>query len=385
MRKTIMKKSPEASVFLNRITDWMLFVLPIYRAAVPMIMLNVLVFHAQAICIPFIDLTLSTSVVYFLIFATHTFAAWSSLGMEDSHGCLYEVSRSLLASEIILYLYSLKSYPTLSLTMLVLLASGLGILLTFGRRYLMYCYDLNRIPYSLFRDVFYSLRKKLTPRTLVHSALHRYLVIGTAILFALPSAAAFSELCTEETPSFNNIPVAVSAVAEKPLLQYNHTIQLLEDDQWCLLSAQEKTHVLQVVADIETSYMQISPVVVRNCPLANNIVGSYDSMKREAQIDLDKHEGYSSLEYINTILHECRHAYQHDCVASLNWSDPSIQTGIYYAQARQWRYEHRNYISSSENPRAYFSQAIEKDARNYAEDGMYLYKQFLYEDRSATP
>lgn len=82
-------------------------------------------------------------------------------------------------------------------------------------------------------------------------------------------------------------------------------------------------------------------------------------------------------EYLNTLLHECRHAYQHDCVDSLDWNDPAVQTGIYYAQARKWRFEHANYISLSEGQDAYFSQTIESDARRYADEGVYVYQQYI--------
>ena len=93
---------------------------------------------------------------------------------------------------------------------------------------------------------------------------------------------------------------------------------------------------------------------------------------------MDKHIGYESLEYVNTILHECRHAYQHDCVDSLDWSDTEVQTGIYFSEVRNWRYEHANYVSASEDRDVYYNQWIEKDARHYAEEGVYVYQQYIY-------
>ena len=135
---------------------------------------------------------------------------------------------------------------------------------------------------------------------------------------------------------------------------------------------------MQVIADIETNYMGINPVVVVNCHLENQTIGAYDHSERQVHIDLEKHNGYDSLEYVNTILHECRHAYQHDCVDSLDWDNSQVQSGIYFAQARTWRYEQNNYVSANENRDAYLNQMTEKDARYYADEGSQIYQQYIY-------
>lgn len=143
------------------------------------------------------------------------------------------------------------------------------------------------------------------------------------------------------------------------------------------MSDQEKINALQIIADIETHYLGIEPFVVVNAHLGYRTAGTYDPAERTARIDFEKHEGDSPIEYVNTILHECRHAYQHDCIDSLDWSNPDIQNGIYYAPVRAWRYEHANYISLVEDHEAYYSQSIEVDARQYAQDGIYVYQQYI--------
>ena len=92
---------------------------------------------------------------------------------------------------------------------------------------------------------------------------------------------------------------------------------------------------------------------------------------------MSKHSDDESIEAIITILHECRHAFQHDCVDSLDWEDQATQTGIYYAQARQWRYEQAHYISISESMDGYYDQEVEKDAKQYADEGIGTYWQYI--------
>lgn len=40
-------------------------------------------------------------------------------------------------------------------------------------------------------------------------------------------------------------------------------------------------------------------------------------------------------------------------------------------------YEHANYVSASEDRDVYYNQWIEKDARHYAEEGVYVYQQYI--------
>lgn len=61
-----------------------------------------------------------------------------------------------------------------------------------------------------------------------------------------------------------------------------------------------------------------------------------------------------------TVFHELRHAYQHNAGKS-----PAMYN-IDRATARIWRTNFRNYISPSKNPKRYFTQPVEQDARDFA-------------------
>jgi hypothetical protein len=65
-------------------------------------------------------------------------------------------------------------------------------------------------------------------------------------------------------------------------------------------------------------------------------------------------------EIIDTIVHEMRHAYQYNAA-----SKPSYY-GLSSSTAKSWRYNMGHYISFKENPKAYYNQPIELDARNFA-------------------
>lgn len=357
---------------------WMESFLSILRFVVPLVMLNLLVTQAHKAFIPVLNIEISAVLMRCVIIGTHATSAIYGLNEENGRGWLYELCCCFLATEIVLFIYFIQYQFEVASTMLATLVCGAVVLLTYGKKQLKLLYANGYIPQSLMDDIISSSKSNKSPNSVLSVALRRYMTIATATLFAIPSMATIFIMGTDGVMQHGNFHAIIEAGNENQMLLNMETIQLLDEDKWNRLTVQDRVNVLQVIADIEANHMNIAPVMVVNYHLSECTIGSYDHAKRQVQIDMEKHEGYEPLEYVNTILHECRHAYQHDCVDSLDWNSYEVQNGIYYAQARQWRYEHENYIGLSVDRDAYYDQAIEKDARYYAEEGIMVYQQYIY-------
>lgn len=360
------------------LSEWSVALLPLLRVLIPVIMLNIMVPSVHAVYISELGIEISSVAMHCIVIGVHTIAAWVGMQSEESRGWPYEIASCFLATEIVLFIFFMQYQFATALFLVVIFSAGLVWLSTYGRRQLMYNYRRGYIPQTLMDDIIASSKERRRPYTLFSVAIRRFMMIAPAVLLIAPSVVMIYNHGLDGTMHTGKNHMIIADSQENQLIANLSTLQLLEDSSWELLSDQEKVDVLQVIADIETHYMEIAPVTVVNCHLENRTIGAYDHSQRQAQIDLDKHIGYESLEYVNTILHECRHAYQHDCVDSLDWNDTKVQTGIYFSEVRNWRYEHANYVSASEDRDVYYNQWIEKDARHYAEEGVYVYQQYIY-------
>lgn len=363
---------------IETLLEWIDKLLPLLRILIPIVMLNIMIPRVHAVYISELGIEISSVTMRCIVICVHTIAVWVGMRTEESRGCLYEIASCFLATEIVLFIYFIQHQFTIAFFLVVTFFAGLVWMSTYGRRQLMYSYRQGHIPQTLMDDIIIRSKEKRRPYTVFAIALRRFLVIASAVLLIIPSIMMIYNHGTDGTKHTGKEHAIISDSQKNQMIVNLSTLQLLEDSRWELLSDQEKVDVLQVISDIETHYMRIAPVSVVDCHLEKRTIGAYDHLQRQVQIDLDKHTGYESLEYINTVLHECRHAYQHDCIESLDWNSTEVQTGIYFSEARNWQYEHANYVSASEDGDVYYNQWIEKDARYYAEDGVSVYQQYIY-------
>ena len=98
------------------------------------------------------------------------------------------------------------------------------------------------------------------------------------------------------------------------------------------------------------------------------MLGTYDSKNQviyvnSSQFASDTRYGKDSEAIVTACLHEGRHAYQHQVADGIVLHDNQ-------AEADAWKenLSEGNYISFRENPRAYYNQPVEVDARRFAEE-----------------
>jgi len=149
----------------------------------------------------------------------------------------------------------------------------------------------------------------------------------------------------------------------------------LEEEAWGALDITEKIDILQILLNIETTYLVIEPMAITCEKINSEIAGEYSYIHKKMYIDVDCFDDPDLC--IETICHEARHAYQHHVVNSLDWSDKEVQTGYFYRDARKWRDNFKNYISATVDEEGYYSQSIERDAREYATKALNDYKYYV--------
>lgn len=155
---------------------------------------------------------------------------------------------------------------------------------------------------------------------------------------------------------------------------YNDALQSLSAEEWSKLSVQEKLDTLQAVENEVAVREGRSPCKVQGQYIQSDsrgtTLGYYSRADRTItinteQLDSNSKYGNDYKVHLDTVLHEGRHAYQHQAVRGeikhenteelAAWTD-NMQPG--------------HYVTFEKNPRGYFAQPIEQDARSYAKSAM---------------
>ena len=147
---------------------------------------------------------------------------------------------------------------------------------------------------------------------------------------------------------------------------------MLTGSQWTELSEARKLEVLQTIENhsaFEAGRLSC-PVVGKFLYTGTDgvVLGTYDPKNQviyvnSSQFASDTRYGKDSEAIVTACLHEGRHAYQHQVADGIVLHDNQ-------AEADAWKenLSEGNYISFRENPRAYYNQPVEVDARRFAEE-----------------
>ncbi len=154
--------------------------------------------------------------------------------------------------------------------------------------------------------------------------------------------------------------------------------------KWNELNVAEKERVIRSIALIEKEELGISndvEITVSTEKMSDYTCGYYIDSSKEIFINYKYlNEGELS-DVLQTILHEMHHAFVHYTVENIDYESELVQDNYYYKQAREWKENTVNYISSDSNYDGYRNQPIEADARAYAEERVVFYLKYV-EDNS---
>lgn len=145
---------------------------------------------------------------------------------------------------------------------------------------------------------------------------------------------------------------------------------LLIGNEWTSLSDDKKIEVLQTIENhmaYESNRVSV-PVEGRFLHTGSDgiVLGSYDPRSGRiyinvSQFDSESMYGKDSSTIVTTCLHEGRHAYQHQVVNGIVQHDDPNEAATWSENLKDG-----NYISFEENPRGYYEQPVEVDAREFA-------------------
>lgn len=150
--------------------------------------------------------------------------------------------------------------------------------------------------------------------------------------------------------------------------------------KWEELNVAEKERVIRSIALIEKEELGISngvEITVSTEKMSEYTCGYYVDSSKEIFINY-KYLNEGKLENVlQTILHEMHHAFVHYTVENIDYESELVQDNYYYKQAREWKENTENYISSNINYDEYRNQPIEADARAYAEERVEYYLEYI--------
>ncbi len=146
------------------------------------------------------------------------------------------------------------------------------------------------------------------------------------------------------------------------------TVKLLKEENWGNLTIDEKLDVIAVVKNIEMSSLGIAhEIYIKSESLGGSVLGCYSPSERSIAVDTDHLRSSTTLEVVETICHECFHAYQHQQVEVYNSVSEEYRAMPMFSSAQKYAYEFENYIDGGEDFDAYYSQLSEENAREYSQ------------------
>ncbi len=148
---------------------------------------------------------------------------------------------------------------------------------------------------------------------------------------------------------------------------------LLENTAWGELTVEERLDVLQTVANIERSYLGVPhELPVGAGTMEEETLGEYNPVTNQIVLNLDHLVEDDAKDVLDTVLHECYHAYQHSVVELYSQSPERYRQLQLFSEARSYVEELGDY-QDGDDFEAYYTQLIEMDARSYAESGIKEY------------
>lgn len=195
----------------------------------------------------------------------------------------------------------------------------------------------------------------------------------------------FVGFCIFHTLS-NAKPVAESTVqaienntdAEKWTVKNNtETVKLLKDEEWQKLDVDKKLDVLATVVNIENNYLLggVHPLYIQSIKLEEDLLGTYCESDYIVTISADQLNNGAAEECLNTVLHECYHAYQYMQLEIYQMVPDEYKNMLMLYDASLYKDELGTI--SSKDYETYITSQTEIKARKYAEAGVLSYYKLI--------
>ncbi len=144
-------------------------------------------------------------------------------------------------------------------------------------------------------------------------------------------------------------------------------IQDLQNAKWSVLSADSKTELLNRVVIYESKEFGMkAPRLVIEKFEKKSLKGQYNDGIKTISIN-SQHLNDSLAACLDTVLHECYHAYQHSVIGIVNQIDKEVyDDNLYFKQAEEWMQARTTYNDDLKTTKSYLENQLEVDARRFA-------------------
>ena len=205
-------------------------------------------------------------------------------------------------------------------------------------------------------------------RQVVHSLLGARTITAVCILILIVPVGISNifglGLMTTKTPL-----VSAASEAEEWTVKNNiDTVCLLREEEWKKLNSQQKLDVLGVVLNIEIRYLGLNhEVYLKSSVLNGETAAHYSHKDHEIVIDLGQLETASAADVLDSLCHECYHAYQYQMIALYEDTPEKYRNMLLFQYVGSYIEEMSDYNDGSSDLMDYYYQTIEIQARQYAE------------------
>jgi len=179
--------------------------------------------------------------------------------------------------------------------------------------------------------------------------------------------------------------VSSSAKASEWTVKNNiETVRLLEEEEWCLLTSQEKMDVLGVILNIEIRYLGLNhELYLKSAVLDGHTAAHYNHSNHEIVIDIDCLQSEPPEEILDSLCHECYHSYQYQMIELYDATPDEYKDMLLFQYVDDYIDEFSDYTDGSENIEGYYFQTVEIAARQYAAQSVEEYYDLIDEYTSS--
>lgn len=208
--------------------------------------------------------------------------------------------------------------------------------------------------------------------------IHR--TLAALAFFSLFGAAGY--IATGNAASSIPEPTETISVSQTDGRAWNGNRDILrkwKENTYVSLNEEEKKALFQATIDLESYYWGIdAPTVELEDYEAGDQKSGYYSCQYNV-ISVKSDLLYAPREEIlNTLLHECNHAYNEAVAASVNWNDKDIDRNLrMYKDAYSFKEASENYVMPEDDFASYYDNPLEIAAREYAEEWTEKYLEYI--------
>ena len=180
------------------------------------------------------------------------------------------------------------------------------------------------------------------------------------------------------------IPVSINGLLGNALVQSDVTPQAatetkitiadnidvvsnLREDVWSTLNLQERVDTLQVIVNIECSYLGLPhELTVGADTMEENTIAFYRDNTHQIRVNIEYLESMPAREMLDAVCHEAYHAYQYRLCDAWESVGSDYKNLMVFSNVQDYKDNFENYVDGEDDFEEYYVLTCEQNARQYA-------------------